>query len=62
MISKEDRKTSLGMDASTSISESVHATLTVGLKVTGTIHLDNVTAERQTQANKRGHEALVTGR
>ncbi len=45
VISEEDSKATLGMDSSTSISESIHATLTVGLKMAGTIHLNNVMAK-----------------
>ncbi len=37
MASEDDCKATFGMDASTSILESVHATSTVGLKVAGTI-------------------------
>ncbi len=67
MISEEDWKATLGMDTSTSISESVHATSTVGIKVVVAIHLNNVTAEGQTQTNNdfgRGHQSqsLVSGR
>ncbi len=65
MVSEEDRKATFGMDASTSISESVRATSTVELKIAGTIRLDHITAEGQTRANNdfgRGHESFVTGR
>lgn len=64
-VSEEDRKAAFGAEASTSISESVHASSTVGLKIAGTIRLDSVTAEGQTRMNNdfgRGHEALVTGK
>lgn len=64
-VSEEDRKATMMMKASTSISESVHASSTVGLVISGTIRLDNVTAEGQTRANNdfgRGIESLVTGR
>ncbi len=40
----------------------MHASSTVGLGITGTIHLDHVTAEGQTCSNNnfgRGHERLV---
>ena len=64
-VSEEDRKATMMMKANTSISESVHASSTVGLVISGTIRLDNVTAEGQTRANNdfgRGIESLVTGR
>ncbi len=64
VISEEDCKATLGMDASTSISERIHATLTVGLKMAGTICLDNVMAEGQTCAHNafgRVHQSFVTG-
>ncbi len=47
-VSEEDRKAAFGAEASTSISESAHASSTVGLKIAGTIRLDSVTAEGQT--------------
>ncbi len=60
MVSEEDEKANLGMNASTIISGHVHATSTVGLKVAGTICLVNVTAEGQTQANNDfGRDNLV---
>ncbi len=62
MASDEDKLASQGNDATTSISESVHASSTVGLGIAGTIRLDHVTAEGQTHSNKNfghGHEQLV---
>ena len=59
MVTDEDKVASQGKDATTSISESVHASSTVGLGITGTICLDHVTAEGQTRSNNdfgRGHE------
>ncbi len=62
MVTDEDKVASQGIDATTSISESVHASSTVGLGIAGTIRLDHVTAEGQTCSNDdfgRGHERLV---
>ncbi len=62
MVSEEEKVASWGKDATTSISESVHASATVGLGIAGTIHLDHVTAEGQARFNNdfgRGHKALV---
>ncbi len=62
MVSDEDKLASQGKDATTSISESVHASSTVGLAIPGTIRLDHVTAEGQTRSNNNfgcGHEQLV---
>ncbi len=62
-ISEEDRVATLKTQASTSISESVHASSTVGLKMWGTIHLDSVTAEGQTRANNdfgRDHRFIIS--
>ncbi len=62
MVSDEDKLASQGEDATTSISESVHASSTVGLGIAGTIHLDHVTAEGRTRSNNdfgHGHERLV---
>jgi hypothetical protein len=59
MVSDEDKLASQGKDATTSISESVHASSTVGLGIAGTICLDHVTAEGQTRSNNDfgcGHE------
>ena len=64
MVTDEDKVASQGKDATTSISESVHASSTVGLGIAGTIRLDHVTAEGQTRSNNdfgRGHERLVRG-
>jgi hypothetical protein len=58
MVSDEDKLASKGKDITTSISESVHASSTVGLGIAGTIRLDHVTAEGQTRSNNnfgRGH-------
>ena len=62
MVSEEEKVASRGKDATTSKSESVHASATVGLGIAGTIRLDHVTAEGQTRFNNdfgRGHDALV---
>ena len=62
MVSEEEKVASWSKDATTSISESVHASATVGLGIAGTIRLDHVTAEGQTRFNNdfgRGHDALV---
>jgi hypothetical protein len=62
MVPDKDKLASQGKDASTSISESVHASSTVGLGIAGTIHLDHITAEGQTCSNNDfgcGHERLV---
>jgi hypothetical protein len=62
MVSEKKKVASRGKDATTSISDSLHASSTVGLGIAGTIHLDHVTAEGQTRFNNdfdRGHKALV---
>ncbi len=62
MVSDEDKLVSQGKDATTSISESVHVSSTVGLGIVGSICLDHITAEGQTRPNNgfgRGHEQLV---
>ncbi len=62
MVSDEDKLASQGKDATTSISEGVHASSTVGLGIVGTIHLDHITAEGQTHSKNNfghGHEQLV---
>jgi hypothetical protein len=62
MVSDEDKLAPQGIDATTSISESVHASSTVGLGIAGTIHPDHITAEGQTRSNNNfgcGHERLV---
>ena len=64
MVTDEDKVASQSKDSTTSISESVHASSTVGLGIAGTIRLDHVTAEGQTRSNNdfgRGHERLVRG-
>ena len=64
MVTDEDMVASQGKDATTSISESVHASSTVGLGIAGTIRLDHITAEAQTRSNNDfgcGHEQLVKG-
>ncbi len=64
MVTDEDKVAALGKDATTSISESVHASSTIGLGIAGTIHLDHNTAEGQTHSNNdfgRGHERLARG-
>ncbi len=62
-LTAKERKPTLEIKASTSISESVHASSIVGLVFSGTIHSDHVTAEDQSQSNSDfgcGHECLVT--
>ena len=64
-ISIIERQANMGKDASNSISESLHASSTVGLRTCGTARLDHMAAEGQSRANNdfgRGHQALVTGR
>ena len=64
-VSQVERIASRGIDASNSISESLHASSTHGLKLGSTIRLDHCAAEGQTRANNdfgRGHVALVSGR
>ncbi len=50
-VSEDNRKATMMMNASTSISESVHASSTDELVTCGTIWLDSVTTEAQTRAN-----------
>ena len=62
VISGDDRKASLGKEASNSIAESIHAASTYSLKTYGTIRLDSASGEGQAQANNdfgRGHNAFV---
>ncbi len=62
MVSDEGKLASQGKDATTSISESVHASSSVGLGIAGTMCLNHVTAEGQTHSNNNfghGHEQLV---
>lgn len=64
-VTEEERKATLRMDASTSISESAHANVTVGIKTAGTIHFDRVTEQGHSIMNnnfRHGWKALVTGR
>ena len=61
-ISEEERQRGMGIEASNNISESVHASSTHSLKLSGTIRLDHAAAEGQTRANNdfgRDHEALI---
>ncbi len=51
MVSENKKVVSLGKDATTSISESVHASSSVGLGIAGTMHLDHMTAKGQTCFN-----------
>ncbi len=60
MVSENKKVASWGKDATTSISESVHPSSTVGLGIAGTICLNHVSAEGQTCFNNdfgRGHKA-----
>ncbi len=62
MESENKNVASRGKDATTSISESVHASSTVELEIAGTICLNHVNAKGQTHFNSdfgQGHEALV---
>ena len=64
-VSEQERIAGRGIDATNSISESLHASSTHGLKVGGTIRLDHCAAEGQTRANNdfgRQHLSLVSGR
>ena len=65
-VSEQERIAGRGIDATNSISESLHASSTHGhgLKIGGTIRLDHCTAEGQTRANNdfgRQHVSLVSG-
>jgi hypothetical protein len=58
MVSEDKKVASRGKDATTSISESVHASSTVGLGIAGTMRLNHVTAKGQTHFNNdfgQGH-------
>jgi hypothetical protein len=62
MVTESKKVASIGKDATSSISESVHALATVGLGIAGIIRLDHVTAEGQTHFNNNfgpGHKELV---
>jgi hypothetical protein len=62
MVSESEKVASRGKDATTSISEIVHALATVGLGIAITICLDHVTAQGQTLFNNNfgcGHKELV---
>ena len=64
-VSKSERVAYRGIDASNIISKSLHASSTVGIKVEGTICLDNCAAEGKTCSNNdfgRRNSSLVTGR
>ena len=64
-VSKTERVAYRCIDARNSISEILHASSTVGLKVGGTLRLDHCAAERQTRSKNdfgRRHASLVTGR
>ena len=63
-VSKAERFSSRVIDARNSISDSLHGSSTVGLKVGGTICLDHCAAEGQKISNNyfgRIHASLVTG-
>jgi hypothetical protein len=60
--SSEVNALSLHVSASNSVPEAIHASSTVGLKLSGTVCLDHVCAEGQTRHNNDfdgGHKALV---
>ena len=64
-VTLAERVAGRGIDATNSISESLHASSTHGLKVGSTIRLDHCAAEGQTRANNdfgRQHLSLVSGR
>ena len=61
-VSKAEGVAFRGIDASSIISESLHTSLTVGLKAGGTIRLDHCAAGRQTCSNNNFgqiHASLV---
>jgi hypothetical protein len=63
--SSEMKALSLHVSASNSVSEAYHKLPTVGLKLSGTVHLDHICAEGQTRHNNdfgHGHKALVQGK
>ena len=63
-VSKIERDSYWGIDASNSISKILHASSTVGLKFAGIICLDHCAAERQTSSNNdfgERHASLFTG-
>ena len=64
-VTMVERVAGRGIDATNSISESLHASSTHGLKVGSTIRLDHCAAEGQTRANNdfgRQHSSLGSGR
>ena len=64
-VSKAERLLYRGIDTINSISESLHASSTVGLKVGGAIRLDHCAADGQTCSNNafgQKHASLVTRR
>ena len=64
-VSKVERVAYRGIDASNIISNSLHASSTVGLKVGDTIRLDHCAADGKTCSNNEfgwRHASLVTGR
>ena len=61
-VKRAERMAGGGIDATNSISESLHAASTYGLQQGSTIRLDNCAAEGQTRANNdfgRNHVSLV---
>jgi hypothetical protein len=65
IVSEQTKALSLHVLASNSVSEANHAYSTVGLKLSGTIHLNHVCAEGQTMHNNDfgcDHEVLVRGK
>ena len=63
-VTMAERVAGRGIDATNSISESLHASSTHGLKVGSTIRLDHCAAEGQTWANNDfgcQHLSLVSG-
>lgn len=64
-VTAAERLAGRGIDASNSISESLHASSTYNLQLGSTIRLDHCAAEGQTRSNNdlgRDHLSLVTGR
>ena len=64
MVSREERIAGRGIDATNSISESLHASSTHSLKMGTTIRFDHCAAEGQTRANNDfgcQHLSLVNG-
>jgi len=65
MLRDDELKAGVGVDASNSVSESLHLSSMLGIEHYGTICIDHSAAEGQTRSNNdfgRGHRDLVTGK